>query len=169
MKSLVTAVLLCALAALPAPAIDTKKLRPSGYVNDFAHVIDAGSAQAIESYCKRIEQTTGAQITVVTVDSIDDEPAEDVSNRLFREWGVGTKGKDNGLLIFLAMKEHKSRAEIGYELEPIITDGQVGNVLRGAQPIFRQGNYGAGLLAVAQQFGGADRQNAGASAVIKHR
>ncbi len=164
MKRLVTAVLfiaLIALCALPASAIDTKKLKPSGYVNDFAHVLDASSVQQLENYCQQVEQTTGAQIAIVTVDSIEDEPVEDVANRLYREWGIGKKGQDEGILILLAMKERKSRAEIGYGLEPVITDAQAGAVLRGIQPILRQGNYGGGLLAALQQFGGAIAQSKG--------
>src|SRR5262249_47608334 len=141
--------------------IDTKKLKPSGYVNDFAHVIDARSAQALESYLGNVERATGAQMTVVTVDSIDDEPVEDVANRLYREWGVGKKGKDEGLLILLAMRERKSRAEVGYGLEPIITDAQAGRTMRGIQPILRQGNYGGGLLAAAEQFGTQIAQSKG--------
>ncbi len=53
----------------------------------------------------------------------------------------------------LAVKDHKQRAEIGYGLEPIITDGYAGDVLRGVRPILRQGNYGGALLAAAQEFG----------------
>jgi uncharacterized protein len=168
MKCLVKAVLvtaqvaaLLALMAVTALALDTKKLKPAGYVNDFARVLDPASVQQMENYCQQVEQATGAQIAVVTVDSIEDEPVEDVANRLYREWGIGKKGQDEGLLIFLAIKERKSRAEIGYGLEPVITDAQAGAVLRGIQPILRQGNYGGGLLAALQQFGGAIAQSKG--------
>jgi uncharacterized protein len=145
------AVFFCAIAV--AAGLDTSKLKPSGYVNDFAHVIDARSAAEIEAYCGNVERATGAQFAIVTVDSLEDEPVEDVAVRLFKEWGIGKKGTDEGLLVLLAIKDHKNRVEVGYGLEPIITDADAGAVLRGIRPILRQGNYGGALLAAAQQLG----------------
>ena len=92
-------------------------------------------------------------MAIVLVDTLDDEPIDQVANRLYREWGIGKKGKDEGILLMLAVKDHKQRAEIGYGLEPIIPDGYAGGVLRGIRPILRQGNYGGALLAAAQEFG----------------
>ena len=122
-------------------------------MNDFAHVIDPRFAAAIEAYCGNVERATGAQFAIVTVDSLEDEPVEDVAVRLFKEWGIGKKGTDEGLLVLLAIKDRKNRVEVGYGLEPIIPDGYAGGVLRGIRPILRQGNYGGALLAAAQQFG----------------
>ena len=62
-------------------------------------------------------------MAIVLVDSLDDEPIDDVANRLYREWGIGKKGKDEGILILFAVQDHKDRAEVGYGLEPVITDG----------------------------------------------
>src|SRR5262249_1611982 len=67
--------------------------------------------------------------------------------------GIGKKGKDEGILVLLAVKDHKNRTEVGYGLEPIIPDGYAGNVLRNIRPILRQGNYAGALLAAAQQYG----------------
>ncbi len=134
-------------------ALDTSKLKPTGYVNDFAHAIDARSAAQIEAYCGNVERATGAQFAIVTVDSLEDDPVEDVANRLFTQWGIGKKGTNEGLLVLLAIKDHKNRVEVGYGLEPIIPDGYAGGVLRGIRPILRQGNYGGALLSAAEQFG----------------
>jgi uncharacterized protein len=150
MKSL--AVFLCAFSAFAA-GLDTSKLKPTGYVNDFAHVIDPQAAAAIETYCGNVERATGAQFAIVTVDTLEDEPVEDVANRLFTEWGIGKKGTNEGLLVLLAIKDHKYRVEVGYGLEPIVPDGYAGGVLRGIRPILRQGNYGGALMAAAQQLG----------------
>jgi uncharacterized protein len=136
-----------------AAGIDTSKLKPTGYVNDFAHVLDPAGAQRLEAYCGEVERATGAQIAVVTIPSLEDEPIEDVANRLYRQWGIGKKGSDEGLLLMLAIKDHKQRAEVGFGLEPIVTDAFSGNVLRGIRPILRQGNYSGALLAAVQQFG----------------
>ena len=92
-------------------------------------------------------------MAIVLVPSLDGEPVEDVANRLYREWGIGKKGKDEGILILLAIKDRKSRAEIGYGLEPIISDGAAGGILRQIRPILQQGNYGGALLAAAEQMG----------------
>jgi uncharacterized protein len=150
-----------ALAGTCALALDTSKLQPTGYVNDFAHALDARSAAAIEAYCGNVERVTGAQFAVVTVETLEDEPVEDVANRLYRQWGIGKKGKDEGLLLMLAIKDHKQRAEVGYGLEPVIPDGYAGGVLRGIRPILRQGNYGGAILAALEQFGQTVAQSKG--------
>lgn len=155
-----TAVLTVLLSAA-AFALDTSKLQPHGYVNDFAHAIDARSAQALEAYCANLEQKTGAQMAIVTVDTLDGDAIEDVTNRLFHQWGVGKKGTDEGIMLLLAIKDHKQRAEIGYGLEPVITDADAGAILRGIRPILRQGNYGGALLAAAQEFGQQIAQSKG--------
>jgi len=147
---------LAAVAALLATSVfglDTSKLKPTGYVNDFAHVLDPASAQNLEAYAANLERVTGAQMAIVLVDTLEDEPIEDVANRLFREWGIGKKGKDEGVLFLLAIRDHKQRIEVGYGLEPVLPDGFVGGVMRGIRPILRQGNYGGALLAAAQQMG----------------
>jgi uncharacterized protein len=141
------------LAASCAYALDITKLKPTGYVNDFAHVIDAAGAQRLEAYCGILERSTGVQMAVVTVDSLDGDDVADVANKLYHQWGIGKKGKDEGILILFAIKDHKDRAEIGYGLEAIITDADSGAILRGLRPILRQGSYGPAALAAAQQFG----------------
>jgi uncharacterized protein len=140
--------------ASSAFALDTTKLKPTGYVNDFAHALDARSAQVLEAYCASVERATGAQFAVVTVDSLEGDSIDDVANKLYRQWGVGKKGTDEGLLMMLAIKDHKQRVEVGYGLEGTIPDGYAGGVMRGIRPILRQGNYGGAMLAAIQQFGG---------------
>jgi uncharacterized protein len=163
MKKLLPWAVLAAIIAAPAWSLDTSKLKPTGYVNDFAHVLDPASARALENYCANLERVTGVQMAIVLVDSLDGEPIEDAANRLFREWGVGKKGKDEGILMMLAVKDRKSRAEVGYGLEPVITDGDAGSILRGVRPILRQGNYGGALLAAAEQIGNQIAQAKGVS------
>lgn len=153
LRAAASAAILGSLLTSAALALDTSKLQPRGYVNDFANVLDPRGAQALEAYCASVERATGAQIAIVLVKSLEDEPIEDVTNRLFRQWGVGKKGKDEGLMLLLAIQDHKQRAEVGYGLEPVITDGYAGDVLRGIRPILRQGNYSGALLAAAEQFG----------------
>jgi uncharacterized protein len=150
---LVPLLALLAFTAMHGYALETSKLKPHGYVNDFASVLDPRGAQALEAYCTQLDAATGAQLAVVLVPTLDGEPIEDAANRLFHEWGIGKKGKDEGILILLAVKDRKQRAEIGYGLEGDIPDGFAGGVLRGIRPILAQGNYSGALLAAAQQFG----------------
>jgi uncharacterized protein len=141
------------LAATSIFALDITKLKPTGYVNDFAHAMDAASEQRIATYCGILERATGAQIAVVTVDTLDGDDVADIANKLYHQWGIGKKPNDEGVLILFAVKDKKDRAEIGYGLEPVITDADAGSIMRGLRPMLRQGSYGPAALAAAQQFG----------------
>ncbi|HZU23977.1 MAG TPA: TPM domain-containing protein [Bryobacteraceae bacterium] len=127
-------------------ALDPNSLKPQGYVSDFAHVLDDRSKDALETYLGRVEQATGVQIAVVTIESLDGQPIEDFTNTLARKWGVGHKGSNEGLLLLLATKDHKDRIEVGYGLEPILPDGFVGSILRDMRPQLRAGDYGDAIL-----------------------
>jgi uncharacterized protein len=144
----------CAFAA-SLSALDLKSLKPQGYVSDFANVLDSQSRAQLEAYCARVEQATGVQMALVTLKSLDEEPIEDVTNTLYRQWGVGKKGKDEGILFLLAIQDHRDRIEVGYGLEPILPDGFDGSITRGIQPLLRQGSYGPAMLAAAGQIGSA--------------
>jgi len=145
--------LLFMLAAIAAFAVDPASLKPQGYVSDFAHVLDDQSRQALEAYCGRVEQATGVQMALVTIDSLDDQPIEDFTNTLFRKWGVGKKGANEGVLLLLSIKDHKDRVEVGYGLEPSLPDGFVGSVLRDMTPRLKAGDYGNALMEGAESMG----------------
>jgi uncharacterized protein len=153
MRRLARACLPALVLATIVFALDLDKLKPQGYVSDFAHVLDPASRARLEAYCGRVEQVTGVQMAIVTIDTLDGEPIEDVSNTLYRKWGVGKKGKDEGIMLLLAIKDHRDRLEIGYGLEPNLPDGFVGSVLREARPLLRQSSYGPALFAAAQEMG----------------
>lgn len=154
--------LLIASALAPlALALDLAALKPQGYVSDYAAVIDTQSRQQIELYCARLQKATGAQIAIVTLQSLEGEPIEDVANDLFRRWGIGKQGEDNGLLFLLSIQDRRSRLEIGRGLEPIITDGRSGSVLRAMRPALRQGDYGQALGIAATSLGEIIAQSKG--------
>jgi uncharacterized protein len=148
------ALVICALTG-SLSALDLKSLKPRGYVSDFANVLDAQSRARLEAYCGRVEQVTGAQMALVTIPSLDGNPIEDVTNALYRQWGVGKKGKDEGIMLLLAIQDHRDRIEVGYGLEPILPDGFDGSITRSIQPLLRQGAYGPAMIAAAQQIGSA--------------
>ena len=108
----------------------------------------------------QVERATGVQMALVTLKSLDGEPIEDVTNSSFRQWGVGKKGKDEGIMLLLAVQDHRDRIEVGYGLEPILPDGFDGSILRGIQPLLRQGAYGQAMIsgAVADRFRNRARQ-----------
>src|SRR5208283_3025287 len=139
-------------------AVDWKALQPQGYVSDFAGVIDPASRAQLEAYGGIVEQSTGAQMALVTIPSLEGEPIEDVANTIFRAWGVGQKGKNEGVMLLLAIGDHRSRLEVGYGLEPILPDGLAGDILREMRPAMRQNDVGDALMAAAQTIGSAIAQ-----------
>ena len=127
-------------------------------VNDFAHVIDATSIAEMNRMIRALQAASGDVVVVATVPTI--EPYGDIREmavKLFANQGrgIGQKGKDNGLLILLALKERRVWIEVGYGLEPWITDGFSGETSRDFMtPRFREGRYGAGLLAGTERVVG---------------
>lgn len=120
-------------------------------VNDFAKVIDPSNAAAMDSLIRSLQRASGDVIVVATVDTY--APYADIREyavQLFenRGRGIGQRGRDNGLLVLVAVKERQVWVEVGYDLEQFITDGFAGETSRQSMvPEFRRGNYGAGLLA----------------------
>lgn len=133
-----------------------------GYVNDFANVLSADIARKIEVICAEVQQKTGAQIAVVTVETVGDYHYTEYTNLLFEKWGIGGKDKDNGVLLFQTVQERSFRIEIGYGLEGIIPDGLAGEVRdRHVFPHFRKGDFGGGLLAGTKAIAGIIAKDAG--------
>jgi uncharacterized protein len=145
--------LVLAVAALGAQPAPPELTAP---VNDFASVIDARSARELDTLIRRLETATGDAIVVATVKTA--EPWGDIrtlANEMFenRGRGIGQKGKDNGLLVLLAVDDRRVWAEVGYDLEAFVTDGFAGEISRDVMtPFFRQGQYGPGLLAGVSRF-----------------
>lgn len=118
-------------------------------VNDFANLIDAGSAAELDRRIRALEAKTTDAVVVVTVTSIaPSDSIEDYAVRLFERAGIGQRDRDNGLLVLVARDERQVRIEVGYELEAFVTDGFAGDVIRQQfLPAFKKGAYGEGLLA----------------------
>ena len=130
--------------------------KPRGYVNDFAGIIDAGSKNQMEIIIQSLKQKTGAEIAVVSVNTIAPYATiEEYSLDLASEWGIGKEGEDTGVLILLAMAEGRIRLEVGYGLEGIIPDGLAGDIIdKSIYPSLRTGDYGTGLLKGVQAVTG---------------
>jgi uncharacterized protein len=139
------------LAAAAGFAQATIPAKPQGYVNDFAGVLSSGARAQLTALCTEVDQKAHAQIAVVTVPSLDGRPIEDYAVDLATKWGVGPKQSNRGILILLAIKDHKYWTEVGYGLEPILPDGKVGGFGREAVPLLRQNNYDAALLLMTRR------------------
>jgi uncharacterized protein len=134
-----------ASAQLPPPP------QLTGPVNDFANVIDSNSERELERLQRMLQQATGDIIVVATVPTFQPYATiEEYTVKMFENGGkgIGERGKDNGLLIVVAVDDRKVKIEPGYELEAFITDGYAGQTIRELMlPAFRTGQYGKGLVA----------------------
>lgn len=118
-------------------------------VNDFADVIDQASESEIEQRILALKQASGDVVVVATIETF--APYADIREyavKMFenRGRGIGEKGKDNGLLVLLAVKDRRVAIEVGYDLEQFITDGYAGEIRDVMTPFFARGEYGPGLL-----------------------
>lgn len=143
--------LLLAVASL-ASGDDFKNFRPTGYVTDRAGIIQPQAKSQLEALCTELEQKTGAQLTVVTVKSLDGQDVQTYANNLFKQFGVGQKKADNGVMLLVAPNDRKYWTEVGYGLEPVINDARAGDAGRLMVPFFRQGDYSSGVTAAAWQL-----------------
>ena len=126
-----------------------------GYVNDYANVVSQRDEQEITDYLSSLENTTGIQIAVLTMPSLDGEDISSFSIRVCDEWKLGQADKDNGALLLLAMEERDIRIEVGYGLEGKLTDAKCGLIIRNVIiPEFQEGDYSSGLLKGAKNMGG---------------
>jgi uncharacterized protein len=153
-RRVILAVLALALAGLPGQvsALDVPPL--SGRVVDNAGIVSADGERALTDYFRRIEEATGAQIAVLTVESLEGEVVEDYSIQVVDAWQLGRAGEDDGVLLLIAMQEKKIRIEVGYGLEGRLTDATSGVIIREyLQPYFRAGRFEDGVLAASQAIG----------------
>jgi len=139
------ALVLALATAWPALAITFPK--PQGYVSDFAGLISPTARTGLEADLIQLEKDTTAEVAVVTVFDLGGTTIEDYASQLFAAWGIGKKGQDNGVLFIVALSERKARIEVGYGLEPIITDSRAGRILDDKViPEFKNGDYSTGIL-----------------------
>jgi uncharacterized protein len=157
-KALARALLFCALAQVVTAAADPPLPRLTEPVHDFANAIDRESRSELDRTIRALQTATGDVVTVVTVQTY--EPFADIREyavKLFENHGrgIGEKGRDNGVLILLALEERQVWIEVGYGLEQWITDGLAGEISRRDMvPEFRAGRYGEGLVAGTKRIVG---------------
>jgi uncharacterized protein len=127
-----------------AAALEVPKL--AGRVNDQAGLLSSSEAQALDQKLAAHEKATGQQFALLTIPSLEGDPLEDFSLRVVEAWQLGKKGKDDGLLLLVVVKDRKLRIEVGYGLEGLITDAVSSRVIRNTlAPAFRSRKYAQGF------------------------
>ena len=139
--------LFCVPASAAIPWTPTDRF----FVNDFADVISAEDEERIYQAGVQLFEKTKAQVVAVTVPSLEGMDIRDFGVQLGREWGIGEKEKDTGVVLILALEERQVRIEVGYGLEGILTDAKTGVILdEYARPLFRQNAFSAGMAALSR-------------------
>lgn len=138
----------CAAAGLEAAQIPPKPQSGTNiYVQDYADIISPDSEKLIYSIGRELDSKTTAQVAVLTVPTLDGEPIENYALNVLRSWGIGSKEKNNGVLIVVATKDRQSRIEVGYGLEGALPDGLTGRIQDDTMlPYFKQGQYDKGIV-----------------------
>lgn len=120
----------------------------SGRIVDEAGILSNNTIRELEEALRKHEESTSNQIAVLVISSLDDEVLEQYSLKVVETWKLGKKGRDNGVLLLVAITDRKMRIEVGYGLEGDLTDAMCRRIIRNElTPEFRRGNYDAGISA----------------------
>jgi uncharacterized protein len=121
--------------------------KPTDYVSDYAHVLSPGAIARLDRVCAELDHSNAnAQIAVVTIHTLNGVDPAEFANALEDKWKMGRKGSDKGVLVFLAVNDHKYRIEVGYGLEGILPDGKVGDIGREMVPYLRANDYDGAVM-----------------------
>lgn len=148
-------VLLLLLVAWPCLAYYNPG-KPTGFVNDFANALTNEQKQNIEVKLSEFTKTSSNEIAIAIIESLDDDTVENFAVQLFKDWGIGKKDKDNGVLILVAVDDRQMRIEVGYGLEGALTDAQsywiINQIMK---PAFKSGDYYQGIDGAVDKIIGA--------------
>ncbi len=127
--------------------------KPTGLVNDFAGMLAPSEVEGIEAKLSAFEKETGNEIAVVTVQNLGGDTVENFAEKFFKEWGIGKKNKDNGVLLLISRDDREMRIEVGYGLEGALTDAESFWILnKELAPAFRDGKYYDGISAAIDKI-----------------
>jgi uncharacterized protein len=171
-KFFLIAIICLSLVTASYAVIPSIPQKPPQYVVDLANIIEKDVEIRLNGYLQELEQKTTAQVVVLTLLSLEGESLEDFSiSTAHDKWKLGQKGKDNGVLIVVVLKDKKYRFEVGYGLEGILPDSFVGSIGRNYfVPYFQKGDYTDGIysgtLAVINRI--ASSEGVEISGIPKH-
>ncbi len=129
MKRFLSTLIVLWCLILPVSALEVPKAPANFFVADFADVISPADELVLQQRAENLYHACGAQVVVVTLESLEGEALEDISLRIARDWGIGDKNKDNGLLLLFSESEERVRIEVGSGLEGAIPDSKAGRIL----------------------------------------
>lgn len=119
---------------------------PTGFVNDYTDTLNTEQKQKLENKLAAFEKESGNEISVVIIKDLQDDTIENFAEKLFKDWGIGKKEKDNGVLVLVAKEDRQMRIEVGYGLEGALTDAQsfwiINDIMK---PAFRVDDFAKGL------------------------
>jgi hypothetical protein len=124
---------------------------PNGYVNDFAGVLSPDARSRLDRFCSQLDSQTEAVIAVVTIHTLDGADVADFAKELFNKWKIGHKGSNRGVLVLLAVNDHKYRIAVSYGLEGILTDAKAAEIGRAAAPLLHVNDYDRGVSLLVDQ------------------
>ena len=127
---------------------------PSNYVSDFAHVLSPQVIDQTNALCLQLQQQAHAQLFVVTIQSLEEQPIEEFTNDLFQKWGIGDKATNRGILLLLATQDHRGRIEVGLGLEGVVTDSMSGRIGRGLRPAILSNDFNTAVTDGSQELAG---------------
>lgn len=134
-------------------ARDIPKLK--GRVNDYANLLSSKDKRDIERYLVDVEQSTSSQLVVLTINSLEGDNLEDFSMRVANKWKVGQASLNNGAILIVSKRDKKIRIEVGYGLEPYLTDAKSSYIIRKAiVPNFKANNFSNGIKEGIAYMGG---------------
>ena len=149
MKKLIIAILVAGIGLVfyTHPILAKAYPSPQGHVSDFANIISDPIKLDLEETLSTYEASSSHEIAVVTLESLDNDVIENVAVSIFEQWGIGKKDQDNGVLLLIAPNDRELKIEVGYGLEPILTDSRAGTIIREKiTPEFKKDDYNAGIV-----------------------
>jgi uncharacterized protein len=139
---------LAAWSAVGARAAETLPPSPQSYFNDYAGVISSSDARRIDDKLRRFDEESSNQVLVVVFPELPSASMEDFTARTAQSWRVGRKKLDNGVVLFVFVKDRRMRLEVGYGLEGALPDATANRIIQDTiSPQLRSGRYAAGLEA----------------------
>ena len=163
-RSILLAALALFVCSIPAVGLAAEiPALPAAPVVDLAGIIDKATETRLNQYLEELQTKTGAQMAILTLISLEGQAIEDFSISIAHDrWRLGQKGKDNGVLMVIALNDRKYRIEIGYGLESLLPDSMVGSIGRQyLVPNFKRGDYSTGIYAGAAVIANEIARDAG--------
>lgn len=153
MKKFLTALFAAALLAAPIFSLEVPAL--AGPVMDLAGIMEPDERDDLEEYLLSVDQSSSAQIAVLTIPSLEGESLEEYAIKVAREWQLGRAEDSKGVLLLVAYRERKIRIEVGYGAEGDLTDAKCGLIIRNViAPEFKDGDYSEGIAKGAKAIAG---------------